>query len=96
MARTNHPVQNGLSETRDQRSPANARARSSTVEQGTFNPLVPGSNPGGLTGSAAIRDRPRPRCSQVCSQNYASARRTVGAYLQEWLGPMRPSRRPGT
>src|ERR687896_533493 len=25
------------------------RARSSTVEQGTFNPLVPGSNPGGLT-----------------------------------------------
>ena len=29
--------------------PPAPRARSSTVEQGTFNPLVPGSNPGGLT-----------------------------------------------
>ena len=38
--------------------PLAPRARSSTVEQGTFNPLVPGSNPGGLTrerGSRASR-----------------------------------------
>src|SRR5712692_2196534 len=35
--------------------PSPPRARSSTAEQGTFNPLVPGSNPGGLTrtGSSA-------------------------------------------
>src|SRR5207237_565138 len=33
------------------------RARSSTAEQGTFNPLVPGSNPGGLTRERGSRRR---------------------------------------
>src|SRR5438105_1841535 len=34
-----------------------SRARSSTAEQGTFNPLVPGSNPGGLTRERGSRRR---------------------------------------
>src|SRR5438093_6327707 len=35
------------------------RPRSSTAEQGTFNPLVPGSNPGGLTRERGSTRRPR-------------------------------------
>jgi hypothetical protein len=59
--------------------PAKSRARSSTVEQGTFNPLVPGSNPGGLTANGAVLDCPSRSYSQLDSQSHELSTSSIAA-----------------
>ena len=72
--REEHPA-----EAIDEKMAGNTRARSSTVEQGTFNPLVPGSNPGGLTEKmsarrAKVRHGPIPQTCDRCASRHGRER----------------------
>src|SRR5439155_2390440 len=66
-------------------------ARSSTVEQGTFNPLVPGSNPGGLT--ATTRLGLRGSCKEPLHPQGIASRSRVPSRWRCTLEAWPPSRR---